>query len=412
MSESPPSLLSLPNELLVAIIAVGQEARLPDDDFKPEWTMSRVSSRLRALTIGAPELWTLVEIALHAGFGRAVEKSKLYLERSQRCKVWAAVRGQPMHQFSWSDPRVEKRLVAERLGHILPHTHRIWRLDIIAESVSMNAIGAMFRDAAAPSLEHLQIVPPPNFRRDRSHAVLEIFTAGAPPALAVLKLSGFMLVFPTPQWTASLVRLEMQRGGGIVWVDEESFTATTTPWPSLDFLHIDTSLLYSLTIPSLRSLHAPALVELTIHHGHGAVFDATALPTIFVKFPALSSLSFVSTGCNCEEGMPPMHLPSQFPPLHLFPALSSLTLINQCPTITTNMLEHFLGPAPLLDTVTVCPPKDTIENVYTALQAVICSKRGSAQAIPKFRFPRARFEQSYWTANGVGVELFDATEAA
>ncbi|KAJ7481522.1 hypothetical protein FB451DRAFT_130316 [Mycena latifolia] len=324
-SPSPSVILSLPDELLVAIAAMGQEGGLLfwesvngyPNDFQSEWTLSHVSRRFRDVVIGAPTLWNVVETDLI--LEGSVEIFKLYLERSRPCKIRA-------HLRDCSRIGVEPHLIAERLSHIIPHTHRIWRLGIVATVKSMAAMLAVFRDAAVPALKRLEIEVEDKY----FDCPLEIFSSSSPPALTFLKMTGFTPHFPVPQWTASLTHMELWR-----CQDEEDsyghsfFAAIATQCPSLVHLYIDTTSIWNpqdmdrFTIPSLKSLHivicfdydaphllaivhlfdTPAVTDLTIDYAHGddicVLFDGASLPGSC--FPAVRSLSFVSHGCACEE---------------------------------------------------------------------------------------------------------------
>ncbi|KAJ7481571.1 hypothetical protein FB451DRAFT_1236449 [Mycena latifolia] len=387
--------------------------------------MSHVCGRVREAVIGAPALWTLVEADFY--FEGSVQIFKLYLERSRGCKIWAMCK--------FSSHRIDHHLIAERLGHILPHTHRISRLGIISRTDSLVPILAAFRDVSVPALQGLEIE-----LGDIYNCPLELFSSGPPPALTFLKMAGFTPQFPLPRWMASLTHLEFRRSDDVLDPDGRSaFVELITQCPALSHLYIDTSCcsrrdMNRIPSPSLKSLHVviedfadtpaltgmvglfdtPALTELTIAGAHGDqichLFDETHLR--HSSFPALTSLSFVNDGsCKCEmdADLFPAPIPSQ--PLRLFPALSSLTLINQC--FTSDIVGQILGPAlqpwPLLD-ITLCPKEYTVEDVYSALQGAIHSKRQHEEAIPKFCFSPVLFQKSYWDENGVGVEVFDPAE--
>ncbi|KAJ6591094.1 hypothetical protein DFH09DRAFT_193222 [Mycena vulgaris] len=369
------AILSLPNELLVEIAAAGQENRVDrDEKFRSEWVMSHVSRRFRDAIVGAPVLWTTVDVEL--GSDGAVEISKLYLERSRSCKIAATLRAEPRGYFR---PPGLGQIMVENLSHILPHTPRIRRLDIIAPYDSTMMLES-FRDVAAPSLEHLEITG------NESLFNLELFSSGPPLSLNFLKLAGFIPQFPVPPWTTSLSHLEL-RTGSIADSDGNSFSmAIATQSPSLVRLYIDASDFGSpsnmrrVVIPSLKYLRillhsdhgdthlaeivslfeTPALTQLTVDGAHGdqlwVLFDSTTLPDL--TFPALTSLSLVGNDCGCDLHFRAMAIPS--PPLRLFPALSSLALVHAC--FTAHIVEQLLGPAsrpwPLLKTLTLCPSSE------------------------------------------------------
>ncbi|KAJ7481570.1 hypothetical protein FB451DRAFT_1394216 [Mycena latifolia] len=419
-SRSPPSIFSLPNELLVEIAAAGQERRV-HQRAKSEWTLSHVSRRFRDAILGAPVLWTFVETnVIHEG---SVEIMKLYLERSRACTIRVN-----LWDHSWVEPWYN--VIGEWPSHILPHTHRLSRLSITATDVSIASILAILQDVAVPVLQDLEI----EVEDSTGNHPLDIFSSGPPQSLTLLKTVGFAPQFPLPQWMASITHLEISESDHLL--ENENLIDLASQCPVLIRLYIDTSSWSDregkIVIPSLKSLHLsvaddaddlylgriirlfdiPALTDLVIDYAHGdqlcALFDSNSLPSS--SFPALTSLSFINRQCTCEEQWTPEPISS--PPLRLFPALSSLTLINQC--FTAHIVEQILGPAsqpwPLLRTITVCPTPETLQAVYSTLQGAIRSKREHGQAIPKFRFSPILFQESYWDENGVDVELFDPTE--
>ncbi|KAJ6590929.1 hypothetical protein DFH09DRAFT_1138122 [Mycena vulgaris] len=435
-------ILSLPNELLAEIVAVGQaEERLELERVLTlshrfhsvgsnlEWTLSHVSRRFREAIIGAPVLWTIVRIDFT--FEGSVAISKLYLERSQRCKIWVNTHDTAVPRDSSLD-----HLMANQFSHIIPHTPRIWRLSLDSGVHSLVATLLAFRDVAVPALEHLEIETGGMY----ANCPLEMFSAGPPIALTRLKIDGSV---PTslPQWTASLTHLDLWRGEGLGSDRTSFFMAIPTRCPSLVHLCFDTTSFDSppnlarMSILSLRSLRiilhrdydtphlvgviglfdTPAVTDLTIDYVHGdqicVLFDPTSLPDL--SFPALTSLSFVNLGCGCEVDDLASDLqviPS--PPARLFPTLSSLALVNVC--FVSYIVEQILGPAsqpwPRLGTVTICPNKTAVHDVGSPLRGAIDSRRQRGQAIPKLRLSAPMFYQKYWDENGVDVELFDPSE--
>ncbi|KAJ7481523.1 hypothetical protein FB451DRAFT_130309 [Mycena latifolia] len=433
-SRPPPAIFSLPNELLVAIAAVGQEGRIPDrargGDFKPEWTLSHVSRRFRDVIIGAPILWSFIEAdGTHEG---SVETMKLYLARSGGCKI-------RVNLCDLSRMAVDRDLVAGRFSNIVPHIHRIWRLGIGATEFSIDSMLAVFRDVAAPVLQDLEIGISTIYNYPRCS--LDMFCRSLPPALTSLKMIGFVPGTPLPQWMASLTHLELRKSDYDIFDGHRVFVGLPTQCPALIHLVLDMncwsshSVMDRISIPSLKTLRmildvsaddshlsdildvfdTPALTDLIIENTHGdqicVLFNPNTLPNS--TFSCLTSLSFVGKGCRCQVDPhlfePP---PIRSPPLRLFPALSSLTLINQC--FTANIIEQILGsasqPWPLLGSITLCPKKDALDNVYDALLDVIRSRHHDAQTIPKFRLSPVLFEKSNWDEHGVDVELSDPTE--
>ncbi|KAJ6590991.1 hypothetical protein DFH09DRAFT_1273695 [Mycena vulgaris] len=428
-------ILSLPNELLAEIVAVGQaEERIELEQaltlshrfhsvaLNLEWTLSHVSGRFREAIIGAPVLWTVVRTDFSCEF--SIEISKLYLERSQGCKVWVTARD-------------GGHLFADHLSQIISHSSRIWRLALDSGAKSVAAMLEAFRDVAIPALEHLEIQVDDMYDK----FPVELFSAGPPIALTHLKIDGFFPTSPLPQWTATLTHLDLWRGDGLDSDRKSFFMAIPTRCPSLVHLCIDMISFPSppnlarMSIPSLQSLHlvvygdngedhlvgilgifdTPAVTDLTIGFVHGdqicLLFDSTSLPDL--TFSALTSLSFVNLGCRCEGSELISNLraiPS--PPVRLFPALSSLTLVNVC--FTSYIVQQILGPAskpwPRLGTVTICPHKNDLHDVGSALRGAIDSRRQRDQAVPKLRLSAPVFYHTYWDESGVDVELFDPAE--
>ncbi|KAJ6613554.1 hypothetical protein B0H10DRAFT_214777 [Mycena sp. CBHHK59/15] len=99
------TILSLPDELLLLIAAIGlEDARLPFGfnwlSPRLEWTMSHVSRRFRNVITSAPTLWTQIEVDLPCP--GSAEIFKTYLARSQACKIWVTLRD--ISQESYQNP--------------------------------------------------------------------------------------------------------------------------------------------------------------------------------------------------------------------------------------------------------------------------------------------------------------------
>ncbi|KAJ7780252.1 hypothetical protein DFH07DRAFT_468057 [Mycena maculata] len=416
ISPKPPKTFSLPDELLAAVATAGQEDC--DDALGLGWTLSHVSRRFRNTVIGTPSLWTRVEITL--GSEDSVEIFKLHLERSKVCKLWVTLR----------DISVMADTVTEHLSHLVPHISRIWRSDMaLDDTKSILAVLVPFRHAAAPCLEHLDI----KMINTHGSFSMNIFSAGA-PRLTSLKLNKCVPCFPVPQWTTSLTHLEW-RCGDAYQDGNRFFPAVMAQCPLLVHLSLDTrhmTELERMSIPSLKSLvvfigqslscsyveeicgffDTPALTDLTINFAHGPhichLFNSTSLPS---SFPVLTFLTFVGSCSAWDEFryLPPLPPPQKIlsPPLHLFPALSSLSLVGQCST--ANIISDLLGPNsppwPFLRTITVCPKDSDVEEIYTALQLVVRSKK----PLPGFRFSTLLYEYS-WDEHGVDAELYDPAD--
>ncbi|KAJ7764612.1 hypothetical protein DFH07DRAFT_811815 [Mycena maculata] len=425
-TQSSPVILSLPDELLVEIAAMGQEDRDPDDEFKSEWELSHVSRRFRHSIVGAATLWTQIEVAAETTEG-SVEVFKLYLERSRACKLWLTLRD--------SDPVQRDFRVEERFSHFLPHIQRIWRLDIQSRHEhTTDSILTHLRNVAASSLEHLEIHVAYEFD------ILNVFSSGA-PKLKFLKLTDCFFNSPVPSWATHLTHLELRSWDDSLDSDGNSFfMAFLTQCHSLAHLFLETNAmeLNHKRIPSLESLivvisdtsdalhlretlfhfDTPLLTALVVQYAHGdqisVLFSPTNLP--YSSFPALTSLSFVNNGCECEADFSLCEevQPITSPPQHLFPVLSSLTLVNQC--FTEEILSDILGADstswPFLKTVSICPKENKLEEVYSTLAQIVCSKRQThqEQALPKLRLSPSLFAKECWEENGVDVELFDAAE--
>ncbi|KAJ7839542.1 hypothetical protein B0H14DRAFT_2587879 [Mycena olivaceomarginata] len=399
---STRTISSLPNELLVAIVAAGQDCGtdFPPRAFKSEWILSQVSQRFRDVILGAPALWTLIQADLYDL--RAVETLMLYLERSGAHKISITLR---------SLSRYSEGPLTECLTQILPHVERLWRLAITIGAAGVDAL-APFRDVEAPHLQHLDLEVIADYPIDEC---IEIFSAGA-PRLSFLKMDGLMLQMPP--WMASLTHLEALEH----WVSEYSnlLAAMTAQCPLLVHLHLD--ILWEFEeasrfhIPSLKFLQisvpdsedeffleaivdlfdTPALEEFIIYGTHGdqifTLFNLTSLPHSITPSPTQSLL----------------------PPLALFPALSSLTLVNQC--LTHNLVKDLLGPSsqpwPRLETVTLCPKKDIFDAVWDAVKDAVHSKSQRREPFPRLRFFRTLASLEAWQGDGPDVEMFFASNAS
>ncbi|KAJ7764508.1 hypothetical protein DFH07DRAFT_1059053 [Mycena maculata] len=425
--QPPPAIFSFPDELLVEIAAAGQRDRdpAPVDQFQSEWNLSHVSRRFRDAIIGAPTLWTLVTVKLRVE--GSVELFKLYLERSRACKIRVT-----LYEMSYRVMHMDSHFIAHQLRHLVPHIGRIWRLRLVSEvQESMDAMLVPFRDVAAPALEHLAIES-----YDQLDIPMNIFSSGA-PNLTFFKLSSCILNFPVPPWTTHLTHLDLRSCSDSHDSEGNSFLSTfLTQCPALAHFFLDTTVmgLNRMKIPSLESLtvvtsndgdaldlrrtfhdfEMPLLSSLVVQYTHGDQISALFNQTSHLSFPALTSLSFVNGGCECEyvsENRAVFQTISS-PPLRLFPILSSLTLINQC--FTEDILSDILGPTsqpwPSLKSVSICPKEGKLEVVYSTLQQVVRSRRQSQAALPNLWLSPPLFAKGYWEENGVDVELFDCSD--
>ncbi|KAJ7881445.1 hypothetical protein B0H13DRAFT_2278590 [Mycena leptocephala] len=289
---------------------------------------------------------------------------------------------------------------------------RIWRLRIVLRKEWQGEVLASFRDVAAPNLQHLDIRN--EIQDDDDYWItVEMFSSGA-PRLSSLKMSGIKLdVQAASQWTASLTHLAVL--GGYYsgdWINNDFLVAIATQCSLLVHLHLDMRQIPSTEarrfhLPNLEFLHilvldsesqfyllhivdpfdTPALTEFIIDGTHGdqifALFNATSLD--HSSFPALTSLTFINGElCTCEGDIPFSSTISS-PPLALFPALSSLTLGNQC--FTPDLLKDILGasaqPWPQLKTLTLYPKEDMFDAVRDALEDAMDSRRQRGQSLPE-----------------------------
>ncbi|KAJ7878661.1 hypothetical protein B0H13DRAFT_2545077 [Mycena leptocephala] len=292
----------------------------------------------------------LVDVSFDADGSK--ENLKLYMERSGGCLMSATLRG------SNQGIAYYYKLLAERFSQIVPHMDRIWRLRIVLRMEWGGDVLASFRDVAAPNLLHLEIT---NEIQDYDDywITVEMFSSGV-PRLNVLNMNAIKLdVRAANQWTASLTHLEVMGGyHSVDWINNDFLAVIATQCLLLVYLHLD-----------LSHIGAPIF----------SLFNATSFP--HSSFPALTSLSFINRdSCTCESDIPLSNTISS-PPLALFPALSSLTLGNQC--FTREFINDILGPSSQpwsqLQTITLCPREDTFEAVRDALEDAVDLKRQRGQ---------------------------------
>ncbi|KAJ7178041.1 hypothetical protein C8R46DRAFT_668757 [Mycena filopes] len=414
------ALLTLPNELLVAIAAAGsrpaEDLTVVQRRYRCEWTLSQVSRRLREVIIGAPTLWTLLELDLH--HEELTEIAQLYLTRSRACHVSVL-----LHETRDID---NDDLIAERIRVLLPHLSRIrtLRLSIYVDpGVALSPL----RHVLAPNLERLEILnnlDPSDFH----HTAFEIFSLGL-PKLTSFEMKHAVPHLPLPPWTVGLTRLEFRSDdlGVAATIITQSpslvhlslglvdLTIGRLCLPSLKFLRISIESLEQDYLPAVFDLFdTPALTEFTIHGTHAhqilTLLHSASLP--HSSFPALKSLTFANGADDCRT-FPPGVQP--IPPPRLFPVLSSLTLIRLCFTSDlVGKLASTAHPWPLLKTLTVCPS----EREVVAVSDVLWNNARSAKhrALPRFRLSDSlltgirRRERKSGEESGMDMELFDPTE--
>ncbi|KAJ7806135.1 hypothetical protein B0H14DRAFT_3153016 [Mycena olivaceomarginata] len=402
------SILSLPNELLVAIAVAGQQDRIADlnsetqsTTFKSEWTWSHVSQRFRDVVVGAPELWALIETDF--GSEGSVEILKLYLERSRACQISVS-----LHEPSGSHLLEEGLLDRRVTRDIVPQMNRIRWLRIVLTTMNWEHEEMLppFRDVAAPCLQHLEIV---STEYDLDAGAL--FLSGA-PRLSCLKIDGFTLRLPVPVWTATLTHLEYSGP------DDHDLAAITAQCPLLVHLrlhidyvgpdtnrfHIPTLSFLHISIPDdgganylprvVDLFHSPALTKCIVHGSHGdqiaLLLSLKSLPRS--SFPVLTSLTFLmgSSQCSCDTTNHDHPSHSISSPPGVFPALSHLTLINQC--YTSDLIRDILGPAsqpwPLLKTITLGVKNNSLDGVRGVIEDAVVAKRQHGGSLPTVQLGR------------------------
>ncbi|KAF7366810.1 hypothetical protein MSAN_00939300 [Mycena sanguinolenta] len=173
----------------------------------------------------------------------------------------------------------------------------------------------------------------------------------------------------------------------------------------------DPTLLHSVDL-----FDTPSLTEFVVEGTHGDHIYTFLNSTSILRssFPALASFSFISedyncpcditTGCSVDRRISA----SSFAP---FPALSTLTLINQC--FTAYLVRDLLGPGsqpwPLLKKVTLCPPESSFDDVRDALQGAMDSKRQCGQPFPEVKLFHPLPDPENWhdsSFTSVEVEVF------
>ncbi|KAF7344442.1 hypothetical protein MSAN_01925500 [Mycena sanguinolenta] len=422
------TLLSLPNELLALIASAGQNhSRVRDSLPEPtsELALSHVSRRLRRVMIGSPELWTVVEVDL--SFEGSVEIFRLYLERSHNLPLAVA-----LQHLSVITASAQRELVTKQLSQLVLHINRISWLRIVLQEWGGDLLLAPFRDLAAPILQHLEVV---NLIDYYHWDPIPLFLAGA-PRMQFLKLYDQKLQLPAPQWTSTLTHLELRRYYRLadLYDGSKSFDKVLAHCPSLIYLYLDMEwapLDHQVQIPSLQTLHittseyydlletinifdTPSLTEFTIMGVHGIdiveFFSSTSLP--HASFPALASLCFMKNDRthHCEHNDTTL---SQTPlnPFQLFPALSSLSLIDVC--FTSHIVKCVVAP-----TSTTCPVLQTIalstktapEDVRSAVLDAMDSYIQHGRPFPTLRLSPALACSEDWQKHGIAVEKFDPTE--
>ncbi|KAJ7628438.1 hypothetical protein FB45DRAFT_1059207 [Roridomyces roridus] len=448
LTQEPP-ILRLPNEILVEIAVAGQRAdweSQPDDLFTTELALSQLCRRFRHAITSAPELWTRVHVDLSSQ--DSINLSRLYLERSATQKI--SITLDVHHSESTSREAVD--------SHLTPHITRITRLYIEFESYfDLKTALASLRiiqlewplDAPLgppvhfPCLQHFELEGLSEmFGSHTNYDLLEHFFAFEAPRLCSLALTRCSLGSHAP-WMSTLTRVELRHGAALVDPDSDIFEDVTIQLPALTHLRADLKELYysyehgivsnCLTYLQLKiiddsgpdtaallrifsSFNTPALTHLDLHGTHGdqiaLLFNSTNQP---LRFPALTSLSFVTRSKDdlrvCRQleedwGLDDEDIRISAPPVHLFPALSSLTLVYQC--FTPRILRETLGrsslPWPSLQTIVLWPRKRELEETDKAVREIARWKQEQEEQVPKFRLCPELFRREWLS---VEVELVD-----
>jgi hypothetical protein len=160
----------------------------------------------------------------------------------------------------------------------------------------------------------------------------------------------------------------------------------------------------------------PALAELIIEGAHGDeiidLFSSSSLP--HASFPALTTLSLIHfSPCLHDFAESLFDMQTCYPPSAVFPALSSLTLIDQC--FTSHLVKDILGqPWPQLKTLALCPSPiesefgaDAFVAVGQALRDTVRPDHNRRQRRPKLRLSPALLALEDWQDAGADVEVFD-----
>ncbi|KAJ6464039.1 hypothetical protein C8R45DRAFT_1025034, partial [Mycena sanguinolenta] len=426
------TILSLPNELLETntIAAAGQEDRVAElyssyDSYltyegfrsrsfpklsKSEWTLSHISHRFRKIIAGAPALWTIIEA--HWSNRRSMKLFELYLHCSKALKISVTLRGSEERYTIDRDGRgitaiSTDDIQAAVLTQVVEHAHRIktLRIELITEN-EVEVLRSFPVVAAAPYLQNLEIMLLSQSWEYEREVTISLFSST--PRLRFLRIDCVQLQLPTAPWT-EVTHLELRRSLII-------FSAMAK-CPLL--VHLRVHMLFTAAgkeqvhIPTLKFLHVwiPVADEdddgLAWLHATGRLRSA---------FPALTSFVFVSEDfqCPCDNdniarfSIDRRISPRSFAP---FPALSTLTLINQC--FTFHIVQDLLGPEslpwPLLKRLTLCPTAISFDDVRSALRAAIDYKRQCGQPFPETKLFNPLESPENWHDSSfaaVEVEVF------
>ncbi|KAJ6613594.1 hypothetical protein B0H10DRAFT_2047896 [Mycena sp. CBHHK59/15] len=354
------SIYTLPDELLVCIVEAGQ-LHLSNSALTPEVLASHISQRFRWVVLGAPPLWTAIELCW--GVTSNAERFAAYLQRSQACALSVTLK----YDTYEGTAECDYDEIPNELPTIALYISRIRWLVIQCGGggLSFEDVRTHLSDLHAPYLEHINICSIVSVFQPEEDQYALLFNQGA-PRLTTLKLSNVRPISHSP-WIHSLTSVDLRNLESPleafllnkiltgcphltnITLDESTYFFIGTPFDN----HVPMLSLRSLTAICLNSdnadallkgvialIHAPALENLQFSGVHG-----TQISTFFnrlsrSKFPALQSLTFVNSSIRCKL----CHiLPARIQPsaLRHFAALTSLTIVNMC--YTNQLLEDLLA---------------------------------------------------------------------
>ncbi|KAJ7628442.1 hypothetical protein FB45DRAFT_918298 [Roridomyces roridus] len=424
-SNLTPPILRLPNELIAEIAAARLDEAAQHTKESTIILLSHVCQRFRQTLLGTSAFWATFTLDIYEE--GSVNISRLFLERSAMREVRLSLEALDLDDAE-----------AKSLLHLIPHATRIsWLSIAYASPHTLSKVLAPFEGVAFPRLAHVEFSNEGDWNMDERPP--NLFTLDC-PNISSLILSSCSHSPPPPHWLNNLTHLEVRENSHLGDGDDTDRIFHDIKDQALVLTHLyfeinssyepnggisSTSLTHmhlkfaneegGALVDGLALCNTPALTHLTLHETHGdqisLLFNGSEYPDH--AFPSLTSLVFISQGTDkCKEDSNIWFTPIASPPLRLFPAISSLTLIGQC--FTAKILSGTLGPEsapwPLLRTVTVRPLEGDVDEVYAALQEVVQWKRKRQEPLPAFRLSQNLFARGYWQEAGVDVELLDDRE--
>ncbi|KAJ7151430.1 hypothetical protein C8R43DRAFT_488880 [Mycena crocata] len=363
------SIFKLPDELLVCIVEAGQQSSALASA-PIEVLASHVSQQFRWAVIGAPSLWSSIE--LHWGVESEEARFAAYLDRAQACLLSVTLK----YSAYGGKEDCDYDQIRNELTTVAKHISRIRQLVLQCGGLGLSFDDAIthFCDLYAPCLEYVDIsslVSEVEPLEEDPYA--SIFNGGA-PCLKTLKLSNIYPECQTP-WMPSLTILDLRGMHSplvAALIPTILFRCPQLVDVTLDgstFFVIDPPAIGPILMASLRSLRglrldsdrsdalitgivpiitAPALQVLQFSGVHG-----TQISTFFnllppSRFPALRSLTFANSSVRCKDCH---HPPERIQPqaLRHFIGLASLTMVNICHT-TVPLAAFLRWAASLYDT--------------------------------------------------------------